>query len=101
MVHLGDKKSSYGVMGKPGRRKDPLDDVGVSGIIILNENRLVHKIFLLLEESLVFQKLCSLELDSLIVSKLDQRDSGTFDCLQHYCCRLPSCRGAAENADAL
>jgi hypothetical protein len=38
-------------MGKPGRRKDSLDDVGVSGIIILNENRLVHKIFLLLEES--------------------------------------------------
>jgi hypothetical protein len=64
VVRMGDKKSSYGVMGKPGRRKDPSDDVGVSGMIILNENRRVHKMFLHFEESLAFQELCSMELVS-------------------------------------
>jgi hypothetical protein len=64
MAHMGDKKSSCGVTWKPGRRKDPLNDVGVSGMIILNENRRVHKIFLHFEEPLAFQELCCMELGS-------------------------------------
>jgi len=58
----GQKKSSYGVIWKPDRRKDPLDNVSISGMIILNENRRVRKIFLHFEESLAFQGLCSMEL---------------------------------------
>lgn len=58
MAPMGDTKSSYAVILKPGRRKNPLDDVGVSGMIILNENRRVHKIFLHFEELLAFQELC-------------------------------------------
>jgi hypothetical protein len=61
---MGDEKGSYGVMGKPGRRKDPSDNIGLSGMIILNENRRVHKIFLHFEESLTFQELCCMELVS-------------------------------------
>jgi hypothetical protein len=64
VARMGDTKSSYWVIWKPGRRKDPLDDVGVSGMIILNENRRVHKMFLPFEESLAFQELCSMELVS-------------------------------------
>jgi hypothetical protein len=64
VARMRDKKSLYGVIWKPGRRKDPLDDVGISGMIILNESRRVHKIFLHFEESLAFQELCSLELIS-------------------------------------
>ena len=60
VARMGDKKSSYGVIWKPGRRKGPLDDVGVSGMIILNENRRVHKMFQHFEESLAFQELCSM-----------------------------------------
>jgi len=57
---MGDTKSSYGLILKPGRRKNPVDDVGLSGMIILNENRRVHNFFLHLEESLAFQELCSM-----------------------------------------
>lgn len=64
MARMGDKESSYGVTWKPGRRKGPLDDVGVSGMIILNKNRRVYKIFLHFEEPLAFQVLCSMELVS-------------------------------------
>jgi len=45
VVCMGDKKGSYGVMGKPARRKDPSDNIGLSGMIILNENRRVHNFF--------------------------------------------------------
>lgn len=61
-MRKGDKESSYGFMGKPGRRKYPLDDVGVSGMIIFSENRRVRKIFLFLEVRIAFQKLCCVEL---------------------------------------
>jgi hypothetical protein len=64
VARMGDKKSSYGFIWKPDRRKDPLDDVGISGMIILNENRRVRKFFLHFEESLAFQELCSMELVS-------------------------------------
>jgi hypothetical protein len=57
---MGDTKISYGVTLKPGRRKNPLDDVGLSGMIILNENRQVHKRFLHFEESLALQELGSM-----------------------------------------
>jgi len=53
---MGDTKSSYGLILKPGRRKNPVDDVGLSGMIILNENRRVHNFFFTLGGILSFSR---------------------------------------------